>query len=90
MTDALTTAAIEAATQQVISAATEHVASIDDLAERYQAARRVRAHLDEGNQALKEIQQAVAKDLKPGRTWAQVGQLLGVSGSRAEALAKDR
>lgn len=81
MTEALTTA---------IEDVVKDVAAIDDLAERYFRARTTRAHLIEGDHQLKTIQQAVANDLKAGRTWAQVGELLGISGSRAEALAKGR
>lgn len=81
MTEALTTA---------IEAAAEEVAAIADPVERYSRARDIRAHLISGDHRLKDIQQAVANDLKVGRTWAQVGEKLGVSGSRAEALAKGR
>lgn len=81
MTDALTTA---------IEDAIEDVAATADPVERYRQARILRAELIDGDHKLKAIQQAVALDLKTGRTWAQVGKALGVSGSRAEALAKGR
>lgn len=81
MTDALT-AAIETVTEQV--------AAISDPIERYQAARKIRVQLGDGDRTLMSIQQKVAAGLKPGRTWAEVGDLLGVTGSRAEQIAKER
>jgi hypothetical protein len=81
MTEALTTA---------IEAAAEEVAAVTDPVERYHRARTIRAQLLDADHHLKAIQQAVAVDLKAGRTWAQVGEALGVTGSRAEALAKGR
>lgn len=81
MTEALTA---------TIEDAIEDVASVADPVERYNRAREIRAQLIDGDLKLKVIQQAVANHLKPGRTWAQVGDALGVTGSRAEALAKGR
>lgn len=81
MTDALIAA---------IETATAAVAAIDDPAERYQLARETRVKLTDGDRALLEIQQAAAWNLYEGRTWAEVGEILGVSGSRAEAIAKGR
>lgn len=81
MTEALTTA---------IADTEEEVAAVADPVERYHQARIVRAQLIEADHKLKAVQRTVANDLKAGRTWAQVGEVLGVSGSRAEALAKGR
>ncbi|MFF2184589.1 hypothetical protein [Streptomyces sp. NPDC058155] len=81
MTDALTT---------TIETATEHVAGIADPVERYQAARAVRSQLGTGDRALRLIQQEIIQSLKPTRTWAEVGKMIGVSGSRAEQLASGR
>lgn len=81
MTEALTTA---------IEDAIGDVEATADPVERYHQARLIRAQLIDGDHKLKAIQQAVANDLKDGRTWAQVGEALGVTGSRAEALAKGR
>lgn len=73
-----------------IEAAKEAVATIEDPVERYQEARRVRTQLHEGDRELMLIQQQVAESLKSGRTWAEVGAMLGVTGSRAEQIAKGR
>jgi hypothetical protein len=81
MTNALTAA---------IAATTEEVAAVEDLVERYEAARRARVLLKDGDRNLMLIQQEVAEALKPGRTWAEVGTMLGVTGSRAEQVAKSR
>lgn len=81
MTQALATA---------IETATADVRAVADLAERYFAARDTRTQLLDGDRELKAIQQEVAQTLKEGRTWAEVGAILQVSGSRAEALAKGR
>jgi len=81
MTDALTTA---------IETVTEQVAAISDPIERYETARRVREELGHGDRQLMLIQQEVASGLKSDRTWAEVGDLLGVTGSRAEQIARER
>lgn len=81
MTDALTAAHEKA---------TAVVAAIADPIERYQAARDAREKISEANGALQRIQRDVVLELRPGRTWAEVGDLIGVTGSRAEAIAKER
>ena len=73
-----------------IETAAAAVAAIADPVERYQAARDERAKLAAGDRTFMEIQQAVAWELYETRTWAEVGEALGVSGSRAEAIAKGR
>jgi DNA-directed RNA polymerase specialized sigma subunit len=81
MTDVLT---------EAIETATAAVAAIGDPVERYQQAREERVKLGTGDRTLMEIQQAVVLVLREGRTWAEVGEILGISGSRAEAIAKGR
>lgn len=82
MTDALT---------ETLEATVAEVAAHEDPVERYHAAREARALIREnGDQALHAIQKAVVQELRSGRTWAEVGKLLGTSGSRAEALASGR
>lgn len=81
MTNALTAA---------IAATTEEVAAIEDLVERYEAARQARALVKDGDRTLMLIQQEVANALKPGITWAEVGRMLGITGSRAEQVARGR
>jgi alkylhydroperoxidase/carboxymuconolactone decarboxylase family protein YurZ len=73
-----------------ITAAVEAVAAITDPVERYKDARERRTELNDGDRSLMLIQQAVAQELKEGRTWAHVGELLEVTGSRAEQIAKGR
>lgn len=73
-----------------IETAAAAVAAIADPIERYRAARDERTKLASGDRTFMEIQQAVAWELYESRTWAEVGEALGVSGSRAEAIAKGR
>ena len=81
MTNALTAA---------IAATTEEVAAVEDPVERYEAARQARTVIKDGDRDLMLIQQEIANFLKPGRTWAQVGAMLSITGSRAEQVAKGR
>ncbi|MGW8679615.1 hypothetical protein ACWGNN_00850 [Streptomyces sp. NPDC055817] len=75
---------------EAIGAATTEVKAIDDPVERFQQARTLRTEMGAGDQALMEIQRAAVWALHEGRSWAQVGELLGFSGSRAEAIARGR
>ncbi|MFE4867690.1 hypothetical protein [Streptomyces sp. NPDC056682] len=81
MTDAFT---------ESLEAKVAEVAAIEDLVQRGLAARHVRDQLATRDRALHAMQQAVLQELKPGRTWAEVGQLFGRSHSWAEALATGR
>lgn len=81
MTEALT---------EAIEATTAEVKAIENLIERFHRARDRRADLSAGDQALMEIQRATVWELHDGRSWAEVGELLGFSGSRAEAIARGR
>lgn len=81
MTDALDTA---------IDEAVNSLANIDDPVERYHASRRIRVQLDTGSGALKEAQARIAAELKTGRSWREVGVLMGVSGSRAEQISNGK
>jgi hypothetical protein len=82
MTDALTEAQ-EAKVAEVVAHA--------DPAERYAAAREARARNRETyDRRLQEIQKEAVRELRPGRTWAEVGKLIGTTGSWAEALVSDR
>lgn len=80
-------------TDQLRAAIDSAVADLDAIAdpvERYRAARGVRALLDAGNLEIKAVQQQVSLTLKNGRPWREVGELLGVSGSRAEQISKGK
>ena len=81
MTDAFT---------ESLEAKVAEVAAIDDLLARGRAALEARQKLAASDQALYVIQQAAVQGLRPGRTWAQVGELFGRSYGWAEAIAKGR
>jgi hypothetical protein len=81
MTDAFT---------ESLEAKVAEVAAIEDLLERGLAAIEARQKLAESDQALYAIEQAAVQGLRPGRTWAEVGELFGRSYGWAEAIAKGR
>ena len=81
MTEALTDA---------LETATAAVTAIDDPVERFQKARDLRTELADADRTLLDIQRDVVWSLYEGRTWSEVGKLLGFSGSRAEAIARGR
>lgn len=75
------TRALDTAENALINAITD----ISDDVERYQAVRDLEARL---NQTFKQIKADAAKSLHDGRSWNQVGKLLGVTGSRAEQVSR--
>lgn len=75
---------------EAIEAATTNVKDVDDPIERFRAARTLRTQIGDADHTLLEIQRAAVWTLYDGRSWAQVGELLGFSGSRAEAIARGR
>lgn len=81
MTEALTSA---------IESETGRLAQITDAAERFHATRKLREELIAVDRRFQEIERAAVVELKEGRPWREVGELLGVSGSRAEQIARDR
>ncbi|MDK1473647.1 hypothetical protein QNO07_09465 [Streptomyces sp. 549] len=81
MTEALTSA---------IETETGRLATIPDPAERFHAAREIREALAAGDRAVKALERAAVNDLKEGRPWREVGEALGMSGSRAEQIARGR
>jgi hypothetical protein len=64
--------------------------SVEDLAERFRTARARRAEIALEDRSLKAVEKDVVWTLYEGRTWKQVGEILGFSGSRAEAIARSR
>jgi len=76
MTDSLEAAAV---------ALVDELNKISDDVERYQATKSLEARLDKD---LKGIKAKVAQNLYDGRTWGEVGELLGVTGSRAEQISR--
>ncbi|MFI8499426.1 hypothetical protein ACIGFK_13155 [Streptomyces sp. NPDC085524] len=75
------TEALDTATASLISALTD----ISDAVERYEAAKDLEARLD---REIKQVKAEIAKSLYDGRSWAAVGKLLGVTGSRAEQISR--
>lgn len=75
------TQSLDAAEQTLIAAIRE----ISGDADRYQAARDLEGRL---STSLKEIKAEAARNLHEGRSWSQVGELLGVTGSRAEQISR--
>jgi hypothetical protein len=81
MTEALTS---------VIESETGRLAEIENPVERFHAAREFREAMAAGDRAAKDLEKATVNELKIGRPWREVGEMLGVSGSRAEQIAKGR
>lgn len=61
------------------------IKQIGDNVERYQAIQNLEGQLSNG---FKEVKAEIALALHEGRTWQQVGDLLGVTGSRAEQISR--
>jgi hypothetical protein len=75
------THSLDAPYESLINAAEE----IGDPVERYQAAKNLEARIDTD---LKRIKANAAQELHVDRSWNQVGELLGVTGSRAEQISR--
>ncbi|WP_405699116.1 hypothetical protein OG209_05340 [Streptomyces sp. NBC_01383] len=61
------------------------IKEISDEVERYQAVKDLEVQLDAD---FKGVKAEIALNLHEGRTWQQVGDLLGVTGSRAEQISR--
>ena len=75
-------------TETLDTAATTLIAAVEEIGdpvERYQAVKELESRLDTD---LKRVKAEITKSLKEGRTWDQVGALLGVTGSRAEQISR--
>lgn len=81
MTEALATA---------IETAASALTDIVDPVERYHAARKLRVQVDEVSRIIKAVQQRAVIELHTDRPWREVGELLGVSGSRAEQISRGK
>ena len=75
------TNSLEAARVSLVDALNE----ISDDVERYQAVKELEVRID-GD--FKKIKAEIALSLYEDRTWEQVGELLGVTGSRAEQISR--
>jgi hypothetical protein len=58
---------------------------ISDPVERYEVAREIEARLVA---EIKQVKASSALELHPNRSWREVGDLLGVTGSRAEQISR--
>ncbi|MET9445032.1 hypothetical protein [Streptomyces sp. NPDC006610] len=76
--------------KESLEAKVAEVAAINDLLTQGRAVLEARQRLAECDQALYAIEQAAIQGLRPGRTWAEVGELFGRSHAWAEAIAKGR
>ncbi|MFE9949318.1 GIY-YIG nuclease family protein [Streptomyces sp. NPDC005531] len=63
---------------------------LNDPAERAAAIQAHNLQTQELKRKLKEIEQGCALELKEGRSWRQVGSMLGLSGARAEQISKGK
>lgn len=79
----------EALTSAIASEATR-IEEIDDPVARFHAIREFRQSVAEGDRVGRSMESVVISELKRGRAWREVGELLGMSGSRAEQIAKGR
>ncbi|MFE9738845.1 hypothetical protein [Streptomyces sp. NPDC006477] len=71
-----------------ITAETERLGQIDDLVDRFRGVRDFREKLAAGERTALAMQKAIVLELKtPDRPWRVVGEMLGVSGSRAQQIA---
>ncbi|MFB6977720.1 hypothetical protein [Streptomyces scopuliridis] len=61
------------------------IREISDDVERYQAVKELEVRLESD---LKQVKAEIALALHEGRSWQQVGELLGVTGSRAEQISR--
>jgi hypothetical protein len=66
------------------------IEEIPDLVERFHAFREFRQSVADIDRASRAKESAVVNELKQDRPWREVGELLGISGSRAEQIAKGR
>lgn len=75
------TESVDTAERALIAAVRE----ISDDVERYQAVKDLEGRI---GASLREIKAEAARNLYDGRSWSQVGELLGVTGSRAEQISR--
>lgn len=57
----------------------------DDLVEQYRAIKDIEDRFDSD---MKQLKATIATTLYEGRTWSQVGEMLGVTGARAEQISR--
>ncbi|MFF4090377.1 GIY-YIG nuclease family protein [Streptomyces nigra] len=75
--------------QEVIAARIAELEQIPDLVERFNQVRAFRQQIAEGRARFTaEARRGIVELKKSGLTWRQIGELLGMSGARAEQIAK--
>lgn len=75
------TETLESAITSLVGAARE----ISDPIECYEATKAIRVRID---REMKELAAEMARNLHEGRSWKEVGDLLGVTGARAEQISR--
>ena len=73
-----------------IEAETERLSQIADPADRFRAVRNFRESLAAGERTALAMEKAAVLELKENHPWRVVGEILGMSGARAQQIASDR
>jgi hypothetical protein len=64
------------------------IASFDAISDPIERLREVEAQEGKLKADIKGVRARIALELKEGRTWEQVGEVFGVTGSRAEQISR--
>ncbi|MFD8771403.1 hypothetical protein [Streptomyces sp. NPDC059916] len=64
------------------------IATVDDISDPAERLQEVSAQERQLKLDFKELRARVARQLKEGRTWDEVGEFFGVTGSRAEQISR--
>lgn len=64
------------------------IASFDAISDPAERLREVESQEAQLKADMKELRARIARELKVGRTWEQVGEFFGVTGSRAEQISR--
>ncbi|WP_432053701.1 hypothetical protein [Streptomyces sp. bgisy022] len=64
------------------------IASLDAISDPAERLREVVTQEEQLKRDLRDVRARIALQLKDGRTWDQVGEYFGVTGSRAEQISR--
>lgn len=64
------------------------IASFDAISDPAERLREVESQEAQLKVDMKDVRARIARELKTGRTWDQVGEFFGVTGSRAEQISR--
>lgn len=64
------------------------IATLDAISDPTERLRKAVAQEEQLKSEFKELRARIARELKDGRTWDQVGEYFGVTGSRAEQISR--